>query len=266
MRRLLGEMTPVQRRRLVLGLAVLGLLAVATALQPPPAVGPRDCRSGLDIGTVKKKDGTRIRACVLRAGGRTIFVSRLRKGPRRASVRSLESVRRVYRGVCVEVAGRDYVVTTEGSDRVEGSNASERMVGLAGKNSFDGHLGNDCIDGGSENDVLFGRGGDDVVFGGAGDDELGGGGGNDSLHGGDGNDVLDGGPGADQLFGGAGNDVIRAGAGADLISAGDGDDTITAVRPRMRSLNCGPGNDRATVNTLNRARTHNCESVEVVGG
>jgi Ca2+-binding RTX toxin-like protein len=266
MGRLLGEMTPVQRRRLVLGLAVLGLLAVATALQPPPAVGPRDCRSGLDIGTVTKKNGKRIRACVLRAGGRTIFVSRLRKGPKRAVVRSLEDVKTRYQGACVANPGRDYVVTSEDSDQVDGSNASERMVGLAGRNSFDGKLGNDCIDGGSDDDVLFGRGGDDVVFGGPGDDELNGGGGEDSLHGGDGNDVLDGGPAADRLFGGAGDDVIRAGVGADVISGGEGDDAITAPRPGMRSLNCGPGRDTATVSGLNRARVHNCEQVRFVTG
>jgi hypothetical protein len=265
MRRLLGDMTPVQRRRLALGLAVLGLLGVGTALQPAPAVGPRQCRADLVVGTVVR-DGLREQGCLLRADGRRIFVSRFRKGPKRGSVQSLVGVRRRYQGVCSAPRGRDYVVVSFGSERVEGSNGSERMVGLEGKNYFDGHLGNDCIDGLAEDDVLFGRGGDDILFGGAGDDRLGGGGGGDSLHGGDGNDTLDGGPDADQLFGGPGNDVIRAGTGADVISAGEGDDTVSAIRPRMRSLNCGPGNDRATVNTANRARVHNCESVTFVAG
>lgn len=265
MRRLLGDITPVQRRRLALGAAVLGLVAAGTALQPPPAVGPRQCRADLVLGTLVR-DGDRSPACFLRAGGRSIFVSRPRKGPKRGSVRSLDSVRREYQGGCVTAPGRDYVVTASNDDQVQGSNASERMVGLASENNFDGRLGDDCIDGGSEDDTLVGRGGDDVIFGGVGNDQLDGGGGDDSIHGSDGDDSIAGGADADRLFGGPGNDDIRAGTGGDVVSAGPGDDTIVATRPGLRSLNCGPGRDRATVNEINRARVHNCESVQFVAG
>jgi Ca2+-binding RTX toxin-like protein len=245
---------------------VLALLAAGTALQTPPNVGPRKCVVGLIVGTHRAPNGKLERACLLRSGGQTIVVSRLRKGPRRGLVISLAAARNRYSGVCVTVPGRDYVVIPKGTGQVQGSNASERMVGFERNDSFDGKLGDDCIDGGAGNDTAFGRGGDDIVFGGAGDDQLEGGGGSDSIHGGDGNDRLSGGPDADTLYGGPGNDTINAGPGGDVISAGSGDDVISAPRPGMRSLNCGPGRDQATVNTLNRARVHNCEVVRFVAG
>jgi RTX calcium-binding nonapeptide repeat (4 copies) len=264
MRRLLGDIAPVQRRRLALGAAVLGLLAVGTALQPPPKVGPRACRADLVPGTVKR-DGKTVNGCLLRAEGRTIFVSGIRKGPKRGSVQSLEEVKRRYQGACVVDPGRDYVVVSDG-DKVIGSNASERMVGFDRKDTIDGKAGNDCIDLGGGDDATTGRGGGDVIFGGPGNDDLAGGGGDDSIHGGDGEDTIDGGNGADRLFGGAGNDTIRAGAGADVVNAGPGDDVINAMRPGLRSLNCGPGQDTATISELNRGRVHNCETVRFPAG
>jgi Ca2+-binding RTX toxin-like protein len=259
-------MTPVQRRRLALGVAVLGLLAVGTALQTPPEVGPRDCVAGLVVGAHRAPNGRLERACLLRAAGGTVVVSRVGKGPRRGKVISLAAARGRYSGGCVANPGRAYVVIPKGTGQVQGSNASERMVGFERDDSFDGKLGDDCIDGGPGNDTAFGRGGGDVLFGGTGDDQLSGGGGSDSIHGGDGNDGLSGGPGGDSLYGGAGNDTISAGPGGDVISAGPGDDVISAPRPGMRSLNCGPGRDQATVNTVNRAKVHNCEVVRLVAG
>jgi hypothetical protein len=259
-------MTPVQRRRLALGVVVLGLLGAATALQVPPRVGPRDCAPGLSVGTRKLEDGP-ARVCLLHAGtGRAILVSRVRKGPKRAAVISLAAARERYAGVCVVVPGRDYVVTPRGGGTAQGSNASERMVGFQHDDSIDGKLGNDCIDTGAGDDTAFGRGGDDIVFGGIGDDRLEGGGGDDSIHGGDGNDRLSGGQGGDSLYGGPGDDVINAGGGGDLVSAGPGNDVITAIRPGLRSLNCGPGRDQATVNEVNRTKVHNCEVVRFVAG
>jgi hypothetical protein len=259
-------MTSVQRRRLALGVVVLGLLAAGTALQSPPSIGPRDCPAGLSVGQ-RKLDGGLARVCLLHAGtGRAVLVSRARKGPKRATVISLAAARERYTGVCVSIPGRDYVVIPKGTGLVEGSNGSERMVGFGENDAMDGKLGNDCMDTGAGADTAFGRGGDDIVFGGPGDDRLEGGGGDDSIHGGDGDDRLAGGQGADSLFGGPGNDVINAGGGGDLVSAGSGDDVVTAIRPGLRSLNCGPGRDQATVNEVNRGKVHNCEVVRFVAG
>jgi len=260
-------MTPTQRRRWALGALVLAILAAGTALQPPPNVGPRECRKDLRPGFVTR-DAKRVQVCVLRAGGRVIVVSRVRKGPKRGSIIGLADARRRYRSACVEGPGRDYVVVGDGSRSkpVEGSNASERMIGMAAGGVIDGRLGDDCIDSGPGNDQVKGAGGDDMLFGGPGDDLLQGSGGQDSLHGGPGNDTLEGGPGGDRLFGGPGNDVIRAGAGADVVSAGPGDDDVNAPKPGLRSLNCGPGRDRARVSDLARGRVHNCEVVEYLAG
>jgi Ca2+-binding RTX toxin-like protein len=83
-----------------------------------------------------------------------------------------------------------------------------------------------------------GSSGPDGLRGGAGSDCLRGGAGADSLAGGRGNDKLTGGPGADQLLAGPGHDTVRAGAGDDLVSAQDG------VAER---IDCGPGDDLASV-------------------
>src|SRR2546425_9844285 len=98
-------MTPVQRRRLALGVVVLGLLAAATALQKPPRVGPRDCVAGLVVGT-RVVLGTRQQVCLLGHDGRAIVVSRVRKGPKRGLVISLAAARKRYSGACVTVPGR----------------------------------------------------------------------------------------------------------------------------------------------------------------
>jgi Ca2+-binding RTX toxin-like protein len=260
-------MTPVQRRRWALGALVLVLLGAGTALQPPPNVGPRQCRSDLKPGTVTR-NGKPTLGCVLHADGRSIFVSHFRKGPKRGSIVSLAEARRRYGGVCTDVAGRDYVVVGDGKpdEPIEGSNGSERMIGLDGDSVIDAGVGDDCIDGRAGNDKLVGGGGNDVIFGGPGNDSLTGSGGDDSIHGGDGNDSILGGAGGDHLFGGPGNDRIGAGGGADVVSAGPGDDVINAPKPGLLSVNCGPGRDQVTVNEINQNRVHNCEVVRVVTG
>src|SRR5882757_1251729 len=83
-----------------------------------------------------------------------------------------------------------------------------------------------------------GASGPEGLRGGAGSDCLRGAAGADSLAGGRGNDRLTGGPGADQLLAGPGHDTVRAGAGDDLVSAQDGG---------AERIDCGPGDDLASV-------------------
>jgi hypothetical protein len=87
-------------------------------------------------------------------------------------------------------------------------------------------------------DQVKGGSGPDGFRGGAGSDCLRGGAGADSLGGGRGNDKLKGGAGLDQLLAGPGHDSVRAGPGDDLVSAQDG------VAER---IDCGPGEDVASV-------------------
>ncbi|MDP8968971.1 MAG: hypothetical protein M3N52_00355 [Actinomycetota bacterium] len=80
------------------------------------------------------------------------------------------------------------------------------------------------------------------MYGGPGDDELQGGRGEDYLRGEDGDDYLNGGYHPDRLYGGRGNDVLVAvGGGRDLVD-------------------CGPGFDRAYVDSRDRVRS-DCERV-----
>ena len=102
-------------------------------------------------------------------------------------------------------------------------------------------------------------------------------GGNDVLKGADSPDTIDGGAGDDDLNGGNGNDTITGGPGKDTI-VGDatatgcsvvgyfgscktpwGNDTINAQDGEVDSVDCGPGQDTATVDA-NDVVT-NCETV-----
>ena len=88
--------------------------------------------------------------------------------------------------------------------------------------------------GGGYDDVIYGEGGNDTIFGGAGDDKL---------YGGPGNDVITGGPGADKIYGGPGSDTIYA---------DDGERDV---------IDCGPGRDRAVVDSVDVVK--NCEVVKI---
>ena len=81
------------------------------------------------------------------------------------------------------------------------------------------------------NDRLAGRGGRDRLYGGRG---------RDRLYGGNDRDVLRGGPGDDRLAGGHGQDVLRGGTGDDTLRARDG---------WSDRISCGPGSDRATLDS-----------------
>lgn len=130
---------------------------------------------------------------------------------------------------------------TGASDRLRGTVAGDGLFGLGGR------------------DLLAGLAGDDCLFGGPGRDRLLGGGGADTLSGGTGSDRLAGGPGRDRLVGGSGNDTLAGGGGRNRYSAGRGRDTLIARNRTADRVNCGPGNDKATVDPSDRVR--GCERV-----
>ena len=103
------------------------------------------------------------------------------------------------------------------------------------------HIRGRRIVGTSKGEYLAGGGHDDVIFG------LGG------------NDTLLGGAGDDRIYGGSGNDVITGGAGADHLWGGRGSDTILAADGERDIIDCGAGNDRAVVDSVDK--TINCEVV-----
>jgi Ca2+-binding RTX toxin-like protein len=98
------------------------------------------------------------------------------------------------------------------------------------------------IVGTTRGDYLAGGGFDDVILGRRG---------NDTLLGGTGDDRMDGGPGNDVLTGGAGGDVLVGAGGSDTIYAADGERDI---------VDCGKGNDRAVVDSVDLVK--NCEVVQ----
>jgi hypothetical protein len=112
-------------------------------------------------------------------------------------------------------------------------------------------------DGGAENvDV-------ERIVGGKGNDLLTGSSAANRLDGGPGNDVLDSSDGADELLGGTGNDQLTGGAGIDDYAAGDGDDAVTAFDGLIEDVDCGGGNDGATVDIPDKPTA--CETVRRVG-
>ena len=103
------------------------------------------------------------------------------------------------------------------------------------------HIRGRRIVGTAKGEYLAGGGHDDVIFG------LGG------------NDTLLGGAGDDRIYGGAGGDVITGGSGADHLFGGPGSDTIFATDGERDVVDCGPGNDRAVVDSVDSVV--NCEVV-----
>jgi len=102
-----------------------------------------------------------------------------------------------------------------------------------------------------------------TIIGTAHDDYLAGGGHDDTIYGEGGNDTLLGGAGDDTIYGGAGNDVITGGAGADKLYGGPGSDTIYAADGERDIIDCGPGQDRAVVDSFDVVK--NCEVVVTPG-
>ena len=98
------------------------------------------------------------------------------------------------------------------------------------------------------------------IVGTNGDDYLAGGGYDDTIFGLAGNDTLIGGAGDDRLYGGPGNDILTGGPGADHLYGGPGSDTIYAADGERDVVDCGPGQDRAVVDTIDSVS--GCEIVE----
>ena len=178
---------------------------------------------------------------------------------------------------------------TNQRDRIYGGGGDDFIYGSHGRNVIYGGPGNDAISGDANDtgdrtsfDRINGGAGDDAIHGGDSRDRLNGDSGNDTIFGENGNDRMSGGSGNDNQSGGAGNDVISAGAGVDVSSGGGGNDTLwalarTDVTPgpggavdqvgdtldggggndtfRTRDgevdrITCGPGDDRAILDTV----------------
>ena len=104
------------------------------------------------------------------------------------------------------------------------------------------------VTGGSGNDKMVGASPDgNSLSGGPGNDTISGKSGYDVLDGGPGNDVLNGGGADDVLTGGDGNDRLNGGGGQDMFDAGAGDDIITAKDRADEHVDCGAGNDAASL-------------------
>jgi Ca2+-binding RTX toxin-like protein len=117
----------------------------------------------------------------------------------------------------------DAIEFSEPNNRCKGAKAN--VLGTSKKDRLRGTKRDDLLAGGRGNDRLNGRGGDDCVSGEAGNDKLSGGGGKDKL---------------------------KGGGGKDKVKAADG---------KRDKVNCGSGDDSATVDPEDRV--HNCEEVDV---
>jgi hypothetical protein len=131
--------------------------------------------------------------------------------------------------------GRGRVNGTSGDDVIVGSARGETIDGRGGDDTICAGDGNDRVRGSGGDDLLLGEGGNDDIRGGTGADRLGGGDGPDRVDGGSGDDVLDeqnlGGGGHDRLFGGSGRDIVRTSGGTkDRVNCGTGDDEATLDR------------------------------------
>jgi Ca2+-binding RTX toxin-like protein len=73
---------------------------------------------------------------------------------------------------------------------------------------------------------------------------------------------LDGRQGADTLIGGAGADTLIGGPGADSVDAGSENDVVDARDGEPDAIDCGPGTDSASVDTV-EGRVRGCESGQV---
>jgi Ca2+-binding RTX toxin-like protein len=79
--------------------------------------------------------------------------------------------------------------------------------------------------------------------------------------GGQGRDKLFGARGKDKLSGGPGPDELRGGPGKDGYNGGRGDDLIRSADGIGETIRCGPGDDRAIVDSLVNEVVHGCEDV-----
>ena len=67
--------------------------------------------------------------------------------------------------------------------------------------------------------------------------------------------------GNDTVRGGGGNDLVHGGDGSDVHQGGIGNDTLRSVDGFRDIVNCGPGDDRGSVDGLDQVK--DCEKVTV---
>ena len=84
----------------------------------------------------------------------------------------------------------------------------------------------------------------------------------ENVTGGDLADTLLGSAVANRLAGGKGNDIMDGGGGADTLLGGEGDDTIDARDGVADAIDCGVGNDIATIDPADLPAT-GCETVRL---
>jgi Ca2+-binding RTX toxin-like protein len=192
------------------------------------------------------------------------------------STAALSAISRVVTATA-PAAGPKLLRGTARNDRLTGTNGADRIEGLAGNDRIDGRRGKDTLLGGAGNDTILAADGErDVVDCGPGRDAAT----IDQLdrarncervtrkrvappvnriRGKAGNDRLNGTAGRDRIEGLGGNDTINGRGGADTLLGGAGNDTITANDGVRDVVDCGAGNDRATVDRRDVVR--NCERV-----
>ena len=107
--------------------------------------------------------------------------------------------------------------------------------------------------------TLVGRGGDDELVGNDFDDSVDGGAGNDHVEGGLGNDTVTGGPGRDTIYG----DATASRCTYYSCKIPYGNDVINARDGEADNIDCGIGQDKATVDAVDVVA--NCETVEGAG-
>ena len=170
----------------------------------------------------------------------------------------------------VSAGGSGFPSFVDVGDTLIGGNGNDTLNGADGNDSLNGMAGNDSLAGGAGNDTIQGGTGDDSLDGGLGDDTLDGQGGNDRIGGGDGSDTFvwnGAGDGVDTLSSLSGYDRVRVqGTSAannyvvsqvsGLLQITDGT-AVLNLSPIIQVVDifAGAGNDRITINALDRVRT-----------
>ncbi len=154
--------------------------------------------------------------------------------------------------------GADVIIATGAADTIDARGGADTICAGRGADAIRGGSGNDVIRGGAGDDDLRGDAGDDLLLGGAGKDDLRGAGGDDRLGGGDGDDRVDGGAGADLL-----DEQRLGGRGNDRLLGASGDDRVRTAGATKDTVDCGPGDDFALMDSRDKQRR--CDTVRRVG-
>src|SRR4051794_572641 len=159
---------------------------------------------------------------------------------------------------------QDAVITgTDGNDVLNGTDAGEAIYAAGGNDIVSANGGDDDIDGGSGADGISGGPGEDsvaytgatgvvVTLDGLANDGAPGEGDNvgsdvEDVFGTDSADKLTGNGAANTIDGNGGDDRIVGGDGEDTLFGGDGDDVIDSRDGHRDRVECGAGDDTATI-------------------